>query len=161
TASPMSAVASRAASNGRIFFSSTKRNTFSSTTIASSMTIPTISTSASMVTLFSVKFSIHIMPNAEMTEVGMATAAMNVERHQRGKNGAEHEVQVDLVQRGVDVLRLVADDLELHVRRHLGGQPLEALLDALDDGDRVFARLPADLEDDGRHAVEPRRRAHL
>src|SRR5215510_1198609 len=90
TASPMSAVASRAASNGRIFFSSTKRKTFSRTTIASSMTMPTISTSASMVTLFSVKLSAHIIPNAETTEVGMATAAMNVERQERMNRLEEH-----------------------------------------------------------------------
>src|SRR5688500_20013699 len=51
TARPISAVAARAASRGGIFFSSTKRKMFSSTTMASSMTMPTISTSASMVTL--------------------------------------------------------------------------------------------------------------
>ena len=61
TARPMSAVASRAASNGRIFFSSTKRKTFSSTTMASSITMPTISTRASIVTLLSVKLSAHII----------------------------------------------------------------------------------------------------
>ena len=83
TASPMSAVAARAASNGAIRFSSTKRKMFSSTTMASSITMPTISTRASMVTLFSVKPSAHIMPNAEMTDVGIATAAMTVERQLR------------------------------------------------------------------------------
>ena len=55
TARPISAVAARAASKGRIFFSSMKRKMFSSTTMASSITMPTISTSASMVTLLSVK----------------------------------------------------------------------------------------------------------
>ena len=85
TASPISAVASRAASNGRIFFSSTKRKMFSSTTMASSMTIPTISTSASMVTLLRVNPRAPIMPNVEMTDTGMATPAMNVERQLRMK----------------------------------------------------------------------------
>ena len=80
TARPISAVASRAASNGRIFFSSTKRKVFSRTTMASSMTTPTISTRASMVTLLSVKLSAFIMPKVETTEAGMATAAMRVER---------------------------------------------------------------------------------
>ena len=80
TASPISAVAARAASKASIRFSSTKRKMFSSTTIASSITMPTISTSASMVTLLSVKPSAHIMPNVEMTEAGIATAAMTVER---------------------------------------------------------------------------------
>ena len=73
TARPISAVAARAASNGCIFFSSTKRKMFSSTTMASSITMPTISTSASIVTLLSVKSSAHIMPKVEMTEAGMAT----------------------------------------------------------------------------------------
>jgi len=36
--------------------------------------MPTISTSASIVTLFSVKSSAFIMPNEAMTEAGMATA---------------------------------------------------------------------------------------
>ncbi len=52
TARPMSSVAARAASNGVMAFSSTKRKIFSSTTMASSITTPTINTSASMVTLF-------------------------------------------------------------------------------------------------------------
>ena len=95
TARPMSAVASRAASNGRIFFSSTKRKTFSRTTMASSITMPTMSTRASMVTLLSVKFSIHIIPKAEMTEVGMATAAMNVERHERMKASTTSEARME------------------------------------------------------------------
>ena len=85
TASPMSAVAARAASNGFIRFSSTKRKMFSSTTMASSMTMPTISTRASMVTLFRVKPSAAIMPNAEITDAGMATAAMTVDRQLRMK----------------------------------------------------------------------------
>ncbi len=85
TASPISAVAARAASNGDMRFSSRNRKMFSRTTIASSMTTPTISTSASMVTLLSVKPSAHIMPKVEITEAGMATAAMMVERQLRMK----------------------------------------------------------------------------
>ena len=127
TASPMSAVADLAASNGVIRFSSMKRKTFSSTTMASSMTMPTMSTRASMVTLLRVKPSAHIMPNAETTEQGMATAAMMVdcqlrmksEHHQRGEDRAQDQVDLDLVERRVDVARLVADDLEPHVGGHL------------------------------------------
>ncbi len=85
TASPMSAVAARAASKGPIRFSSTKRKMFSSTTMASSITMPTISTRASMVTLLSVKPRAAIMPNAEITDAGMATAAMIVDRQLRMK----------------------------------------------------------------------------
>ena len=85
TARPMSAVAARAASNGRIRFSSMKRKMFSSTTMASSITTPTMSTSASMVTLFSVKSRMRIIANVETTEAGMATAAIAVEAQLRMK----------------------------------------------------------------------------
>ena len=85
TARPISAVAARAASKGCIFFSSTKRKIFSSTTIASSMTMPTMSTRASIVTLLSVKCSAHIMPNVATTEVGIAMPAMIVARQLRMK----------------------------------------------------------------------------
>ena len=46
-----------------------------------------------------------------------APVAHEREHDQAGENAAEHEVQVDLVQRRVDVARLVADDVELHVAR--------------------------------------------
>ena len=86
TARPISAVASLAARIAVMRFSSTKRKIFSNTTIASSITTPTIKTSASMVTLLSVKFSARIMPNVEITEQGIATAAIKVERHERMKS---------------------------------------------------------------------------
>ena len=60
-----------------------KRKMFSSTTMASSITMPTISTSASIVTLLSVKSSAHIMPNVAITDAGIATAAMIVARQLR------------------------------------------------------------------------------
>ncbi len=94
TARPMSAVALRAASIGCIFFSSMKRKMFSSTTMASSMTTPTISTSASIVTEFSVKSSARIMPNVAMTEVGMATPAMTVARHERMKRSTTRHARM-------------------------------------------------------------------
>ncbi len=53
---------------------------FSSTTTASSITIPTISVSASIVIWLSVKPIAAIKPNVAMIEVGMAMAAMKVER---------------------------------------------------------------------------------
>ena len=56
---------------------------FSSTTIASSITTPTISTRASIVTLLSVKCIAHIMPNVEMTEAGIAMPAITVDRQLR------------------------------------------------------------------------------
>ena len=86
TASPMSAVASFAARMALIRFSSTKRKMFSSTTIASSITTPTIKTSASIVTPLRVKLIARIMANVEITEQGIAMAAIKVERHERMNN---------------------------------------------------------------------------
>ena len=53
---------------------------FSSTTIASSMTMPTDSVSASIVSMLRVKPWNHIRPKVAMIEVGIATAAMIVDR---------------------------------------------------------------------------------
>ena len=53
---------------------------FSSTTIASSMTMPTASVSASMVIELSVNPWYQIRPNVAMMDVGIAMAAMMVER---------------------------------------------------------------------------------
>ena len=53
---------------------------FSSTTIASSMTMPTASASASIVIVLSVKPMYQIRPNVAMIDVGIAIAAMIVER---------------------------------------------------------------------------------
>ena len=104
------------------------------------------------------------MPNVAMTEVGMATPAMSVERQLRMKtqhdeareDAAQHQVDVDLVQRRVDVARLVADDLEPDVGRQLGltrSRPLHGL----DHGDGVRAGLPAHLERHRRLAVRAAR----
>ena len=83
TASPISRVPSMAAALGECPFSSITRNTFSSTMIASSITTPTINTSASIVTLFIVKSIAFMTANAPTIEVGIATAAIIVERHDR------------------------------------------------------------------------------
>ncbi len=56
---------------------------FSSTTIASSMTMPTISVSASIVIWLSVKSSAAISEKAPMIDAGIATAAISVERKLR------------------------------------------------------------------------------
>ncbi len=94
TARPISAVAARAASKGPIFFSSMKRKMFSSTTMASSITMPTISTRASMVTLLSVKSSAFIMPKVAITEAGMATAAMTVARQLRMNSSTTRQARM-------------------------------------------------------------------
>ena len=56
---------------------------FSSTTIASSMTMPVASDSASIVILFSVKPAIFMNVKVPMIDVGIASAAMKVTRRLR------------------------------------------------------------------------------
>ena len=80
TARPISFVPSMAAWKGGTPFSSIKRKMFSRTTTASSITMPTISVSASIVIEFIVKPIAAINPNVAMIEVGIAIAAMKVER---------------------------------------------------------------------------------
>ena len=132
--------------------------------------MPTISTSASIVTLLSVKSSAAIMPKVEMTDAGIATPAMTVARQLRmnsehdeaREDAAEDEVDVDLVQRRVDVARLVADDLELDVgaaaaaatRSRFALTPSITATVLAPDWRRIVER-------HGRHAVQPRERALL
>src|SRR5213594_3519133 len=82
-----------------------------------------------------------------------APQAHERQHHQRGQNGAEHQVQVDLVEGRVDVARLVADHFQLDVGRDLIAQARQLRLHALDHRYRVLARLPAHLHDDRGHAV--------
>ena len=71
-------------------------------------------------------------------------------------------MQVDLVQRGVDVARLIADDFELHVRGQAGSLPASRFcFHRLDDRHGVGPGLAQDLQLNRRHAVEPRQRALL
>ncbi len=80
TGRPISRVASTAAGKGLTPFSSMKRTMFSSTTMASSMTMPTASASASSVRKLRVKPATHIIPKVPMMEMGIASAAMIVLR---------------------------------------------------------------------------------
>src|SRR5438445_388830 len=125
TARPISAVAALAASKACIFFSSTNRKMFSRTTMASSMTIPTISTSASMVTLFNVNLSAHIMPNVEMTEAGIANPnGRSVDRphHQvvecfwisNAADGAKHVLTNGASHIAAGNIRILPDDGRTH-----------------------------------------------
>ena len=90
-----------------------------------------------------------------------APATHEKHHYQTGEDAAEDEVQVDLVQRRVDVTRLVADDFELDICGQLRGDARERRLDAFDDFNCVGARLPADFQRHRRHAVQARQRALL
>ena len=68
---------------------------FSSTTIASSMTMPTESVSASIVIELSVKPMYQMRPNVAMIEVGMAMAAMIVERRLARKSSTTSAARIE------------------------------------------------------------------
>ena len=73
-------IALRVASRGSSPSSAIRRSTFSTTTIASSTTIPMASTSAKSETVFSDIPSISRKANVPISETGMATAGMIVAR---------------------------------------------------------------------------------
>src|SRR5215831_5631339 len=68
---------------------------FSSTTIASSMTMPTANVSASIVSELSVKSSYQIRPKVAMIDVGMAIAAISVERQFHRKTRTTNAARID------------------------------------------------------------------
>ena len=86
TGSATSRVPWIAASNGVQCFSSMYLKMFSSTTIASSMTMPTASVTPSSVMLFSVKSIARISVKVEMIDAGIASAEMMTARMFRMKN---------------------------------------------------------------------------
>jgi hypothetical protein len=85
TASAISAVPWPAATIGVSPSSWMRRKMFSSTTTASSMTMPTASTRPSIVRLFSVKPMYRMNVNVAMIDVGIASPATSVLRQSRMK----------------------------------------------------------------------------
>ena len=65
---------------GERFSSSIMRSTFSTTTMASSTTIPMASTNPSRVSIFSEKPKMSMNPNVPISEIGTATSGMRVAR---------------------------------------------------------------------------------
>ena len=162
TARPISAVASAAASFGVTPFSSTNRKMFSSTTIASSMTMPVASDSASIVMLFSVKPNdLHEREGADdrgrdrqRGDERDAQVADEQEHDDAGEQAAEDQVQLDVLERAADEARLVVADADLDVRRQRApGSARSRSMHAVDDFDGVGARLLADLHADRRRAA--------
>ena len=134
TARPISFVASIAAWNGVTFFSSMNRKMFSRTTMASSMTMPTASVSASSVRTLSVKPIAYMRAYVETIDVGIAIAAMSVERRLPRKRSTTSAARKPPRTRcsstastaALDELRLVADDLG----RVAGGELRRDLVEA-------------------------------
>ena len=128
---------------------------FSSTTIASSMTMPTESVSASIVSMLSVKPMYQISAKVAMIEVGIEMAAMIVERKLPRNSSTTSAARIEPTtgapgRCAIDASmnsRLVADDAQRRSRAAaIGLELLEPLLDVVDDLDGVGARLLADLQ---------------
>ena len=163
TARPISAVASIAASFGETPFSSTYLKMFSSTTIASSMTMPVASESASIVMLFSVKPSGRMNVNVPMIEIGIASPAMIVTRQLRMNRNTTTAARMPPKIRWCWIssndLRMKTRLVAAWLARWMSGgsvglDPLEARQHAVDDFDGVGARLLADRQRDRVHAVQ-------
>ena len=94
---------------------------FSSTTIASSMTMPTESVSASIVSMLSVKPMYQMSAKVAMIEVGIeiggddrrAEVAEEQQHDDGGEDRADDQVLLHAGDRRLDELRLVADDAQL------------------------------------------------
>ena len=70
-------------------------------------------------------------------------------------------MQIDLVQSGIDVPRLVLDHLQFDIGWQLCGDALQIRLGGIDDGDGAGPRLTPDLEYHRGYAIQPRHRALL
>ncbi len=131
TASTISFDPVTAASQGERFSSSMWRKMFSSTMMASSITMPVETERPSIVTLFSVNPAHRMAKKVAMIEVGMETAAISAGRQfrqpeedphdQARQERAEHEVVLHLAERPLDEARLVPDDVDRDVGRE--GRP--------------------------------------
>ena len=63
--------------------------------MASSITTPTMSTNASIVTLFKVKSKAFIKANVAIMDAGIATEAISVERHDRIKSRTVKQAKIE------------------------------------------------------------------
>ena len=135
---------------------------FSSTTIASSMTMPTDSVSASIVSMLSVKPMVPHQAergddrgrDRDRGDDRRAEVAEEQQHDERRENRADDQMLLDVVDRRFDELRLIADDAGVVAGRQRRPQLLEALLDGVDHFDGVGARLPADVEQHRARAVD-------
>ena len=133
--------------------------------MASSMTMPTASASASSVMMLSVKPMSHMPMKVPMIEVGIASAAMIVlrklPRNSSTTSAASSAPSTRCSRTALTLVRVrlgvVADDGELRPAGQRALELLHALAERVDDGDAVLARLLADRQHDGRLAVDAAR----
>ena len=137
--------------------------------MASSMTMPTMSVSASMVIWLSVNPSAAMTAKAPMIDVGngdggderRAEVAQEDEDDDRGEDAAEHEVFLDRGERRLDELRVVADEADFDVRRQRLLNLDHPCLDRVGKRHRIDAALLPDGDSQRRLAVEHRDRRRI
>ncbi len=129
TARPISLVARMAAGKGLSFFSWMKRWMFSSTTMASSMTMPTASASASRLMVLRLRPIALISRegaddgggDGERGDEGAAPASQEEQHHQGGEDTAQQQVLLHRVHAGEGGLRVVAHHLQRVARAAASG----------------------------------------
>jgi len=119
------------------------------------------------VTLFSVKPNNFIKANVEISEAGIATAAMNVDRQDFMNSKTVMLARMLPTTKwpwiscksGQNIARLILNDGDLNVAGQQGLRPWQPVFKSLDHADGVFAALPLHLQHDGWLAVQSGQRA--
>ena len=158
---PTSLAPASAAASG-VMPSSTWREMFSSTTMASSTTRPVATISAISDRLFSEKPQRYITAKLPTSATGTAATGIIAARQLRQEQQHDEDDQADgdeqralrLVQRRADGRRAVARDVERHAGGQEGAQRRQLRRDAVDGRDDVGLRLAADHQQHRRLVVE-------
>ncbi len=87
---------------------------------------------------------------------GGVQIAQEEEDDQHHQTDGEHQLELDIVHRGLDAGGHVGEGADANRRGEIRFQLGKNLLDAANDGDGVGAGLALDVEDDGRRLVHPR-----
>ena len=138
------------------------RSTFSTTTIASSTTMPTASTSPNSVRLFSVKPNVAMKKNVPISDTGIAMIGMTAARQVCRKMMMTSTTSSDRLEdrldhridRLPDELGRIVDDGVLDAGREALRQPLHRLHDGVGGRERVRAGPLEDRKRDRRVAAE-------
>ena len=87
---------------------------------------------------------------------GGREAAQEQEDHHHDQRDGQHQLEFDVLHRGADGRGAVGDDLHVDAFRQRGFDLRKQRLNGIDDADDVGARLPLNVQNDGRVGVHPR-----
>ena len=159
-AAPTSSIDTRAASSG-VSPSFKRRSTFSTTTMASSTTMPTDRTRPNSVSMLSVKPNPCITTQVPISDTGMATTGMmrgapgleEQQHHQNDQDGGLDDAPVELGHRYLDELGRIVGEAVFEALGEALGHLHHGVLDALRGTHGVASGLLVDDDDDRRVAV--------